>query len=474
MFKDKKSHNILIVEDNPGDFALISDFLEEQIVHPNIVHARNFTEADQKLSEPDHFFDVILLDLTLPDKTGEDLIKSTVSISKGAPVIVLTGYADIEFSIRSLALKASDYLLKDDINASSLYKSIIYNIERKKSSQLLEESEKRYSNLFQMSPQPMWIFDMENYQFHQVNKAAILNYGYTEQEFIGMTLFDIVPDVDIDSVKRIDRNLESISANLYKGRFKHLKKNKEVIDVDIYSNIIIINDKIYQFVISIDVTEKILYDQKITKAIIKAQEDERYEIGAELHDNICQILAGSQLSLELLSDKTPESSQKWLNRAKEHITLALNEIRKISHRLAPAFFDEASLEEAVNKLLANFNQSHQYKIDFNYDKSISEVEMKTDMQLNIYRIIQEQLNNIFKYAKASEISINLAILKNKLFLSISDNGVGFDVEKTEKGIGLSNMKRRAEIFSGSLEIISAPGKGCEVAIYIPLEKEGEY
>ena len=470
MYKDKNSLNVLIVEDNPGDFALISDYLEEQTANPAITHARNFTEADIKLSDNSKHFDVVLLDLTLPDKTGEDLIRGIVDKSKDTPVIVLTGYADIEFSVRSLSLKVADYLLKDDINASTLYKSIIYNIERKKNNKLIEESEKRYSNLFQMSPQPMWIFDMENYSFHQVNKAAIDNYGYTEEEFLKMTLFEIIPEEEIQTLKEADSNIESVRENLYKGRFKHIKKSKEIIDVDIYSNIITINDKIYQFVISIDVTEKILYEHKITKAIIKAQEDERYEIGTELHDNICQILATSQLSLELLAEKAPESSLKWLNKSKEYINLALDEIRKISHRLAPAFFDEATLEDALSKLLINFNQSDLYKVNFNFDTSIDELHLKTELKLNLYRIVQEQLNNIFKYAKASVINIEVVIVKNKLFLSISDNGVGFDTVKTDKGIGLSNMKRRAELFSGSFEIFSFPGKGCEVVIYIPINE----
>jgi signal transduction histidine kinase len=97
------------------------------------------------------------------------------------------------------------------------------------------------------------------------------------------------------------------------------------------------------------------------------------------------------------------------------------------------------------------------------------LHLKTDIELNLYRIVQEQLNNILKYAKASVINIEMSTVKNKLFLSISDNGIGFDTVSTEKGIGLSNMKRRAELFSGSFEIFSFPGKGCEVAIYIPLD-----
>ena len=93
-----------------------------------------------------------------------------------------------------------------------------------------------------------------------------------------------------------------------------------------------------------------------------------------------------------------------------------------------------------------------------------------DIQLNLYRILQEQLNNIHKYAKASVISIELAKTKSTLIMRITDNGVGFDVGKRINGIGITNMKRRSELFSGTLEISSSPGNGCELSISIPLKK----
>ena len=243
MLKDNESIKILVIEDNPGDFMLIKDYLEEQIDVIDIVHASKFQEADTILSNSENRFDTILLDLTLPDKTGEDLIKEIISKSNEAPVIVLTGFANVDFGIKSLSLKVSDYLLKDDITSSSLYKSIKYNIERKKTNLKLEESEKKYSNLFQLSPQPMWIFDIETFEILQVNNAASISYGYTEAEFTNMRLLDLVYD-DYTETERIKVIREIINYDeVYKGRFKHKKKSGEIIEADIYSNIITINDR---------------------------------------------------------------------------------------------------------------------------------------------------------------------------------------------------------------------------------------
>src|SRR6202000_1221748 len=97
------------------------------------------------------WFDVILLDLPLPDKTGLPLINEVVTLSPGIPVIVLTGYTDIAFSVKSLALGIADYLLKDELTTMMLYKSIIYSTERKKVMLALEESEKKYGDLFHLS-----------------------------------------------------------------------------------------------------------------------------------------------------------------------------------------------------------------------------------------------------------------------------------------------------------------------------------
>ena len=139
MTKDKKSYRVLVIEDNPPDLALVEEFLMEQISDPVIVHADSFKQASEILSVVDVLFDVILLDLSLPDNSGQDLITEMLQVASSCPIIILTGYADIDFSIKSISQGILDYLFKDDLNATTLYKSIIYAIERKKTISDLQE-----------------------------------------------------------------------------------------------------------------------------------------------------------------------------------------------------------------------------------------------------------------------------------------------------------------------------------------------
>lgn len=461
---------ILIIEDNPGDFLLIRDYLEEQFSKPTILHAKKYVEAIEMLSRPETSPDVVLLDLTLPDSAGENLITGIVEHCPKSPVIVLTGYGDLEFSIRSLSLRVSDYLLKDDIDAISLHKSIVYNIERKKTGMMLEESEKRYSNLFQLSPQPMWIMDSETFAFVQVNQAFSQLYGYSENESLKMSLFDILNEpLAEDPAKRISRaKAMSLSDEIYKGRYQHRKKSGDFMEVDIYSTQIRINDKPFLSMISIDVTEKVRMEYHITKAIIQTQEDERLEIGTELHDNVCQILASSLLSLDMLNNRLLPESEQWHRKSIQFINLALDEIRNISHRLAPSFFDESTIESTFRELLDNFNVKQQYDITLDIDFTFMKSRLNTDLQLNLYRILQEQMRNIVKYAEATQLRIACSEEDGHIRFTVADNGVGFDISTVKKGIGLANIRRRAELFNGSMDIDSRPGQGCTLHIRIPV------
>lgn len=135
--------HILVVEDNLGDFILVQDFIIRQVNDPVITHAKTFEEARSLLEKNDFECSIVLLDLSLPDRTGEALIEEVTSLCKNIPVVVLTGYSDFNFGMKSLSMGISDYLLKDDLTASSLYKSILYSTERKRIISELEMSEKR-------------------------------------------------------------------------------------------------------------------------------------------------------------------------------------------------------------------------------------------------------------------------------------------------------------------------------------------
>jgi PAS domain S-box-containing protein len=469
MIKDKTSYRILVMEDNPGDLVIVEDFLVEQFFNPIITNASSFQQGSSILSNPALLFDIILLDLTLPDKNGIDLVTEMLRIASTCPIIILTGYADIDFSIRSISQGISDYLLKDDLNATSLHKSIIYAIERKNITSKLIASEKRYSDLFNLSPQPMWVYDSETYRFAQVNSATKSMYGYSDEEFKIMTIMDVKKEIGTSQTKP---DLEKITINegLLKSTVLHHKKSGEIIELEIYSTPITIDNKQFISVIAIDVTEKKLFEHKIIKAIIKTQEEERYEIGGELHDNVCQILAASQLSLGLLKNSLLTTGIQMFEQCRDNISLALVEIRNLSHRLAPVFFDNSTMEEAFERLFNTFNLEHKLSLSLNFDKTIKIYPVSLELELNLYRILQEQFRNIQKHAAASNIEVDVFRFNKMLLMRISDDGIGFNTEATRKGIGLANMKRRAELFSGKFEINSSPGNGCEILINIPLEE----
>lgn len=885
----KVTRHILIIEDNPGDFVLIKDYLSEEFLQPVIEHAKTFTQAKAKLQHVSNF-DTILLDLSLPDANGEYLVNEMVQLAGSTPIIVLTGYVDKDFGIKTLALGISDYLLKDELTAAQLYKSIAYSAERKRISNELKESEEKYHNLFNLSPLPMWVFDVVTFRFLNVNEAAIEHYGYSEKEFLLMTLYDIRPP---EEVAKIEEELIDIANtnSLKKGIYRHLKKNGELIDVEIQSSEIYFNEKRARLVVSNDITvsvyqknilafEKEVYelnatagisfkevlntliknveqiipdsfcsilqkdedntirnlaggsmpkayldvidgllispsagscgtaiytgqntivtdiendplwqnhrsliqpfgfkacwsvpikksdgkvigsfatyfktiksplphhihlleraaslvgiliesrnaaedirksnerynivakatsdviwdwdlvadkifwnrglkrilgyselndttsgdwrterihpddikrvteniylhidnkivkwqdeyrflcadglyryifdrgflvidennnatrmigamqditrqkeeehrlkllesvitntsdavmitdvnyiddtdntiiyindaftkmtgytkeeiigknpklfqgaktnraelrrlkkaikkweaceiellnykkngeefwnsiaispvadstgsfthwiaierditarkkkDQEITKAIINAQEQERFQIGGELHDNVNQILAGVLLNLGMTKGKPLSVQNEWIDKSVGYIHMAISEIRKLSHRLAPASFDENSLKDTFEALLKSINVNNQFKIKFSIE-GVDDIQIDGDIQLNLYRILQEQLNNIMKYAKASVIEITLTLVNNAIRLRIYDNGVGFDTKNCRKGIGLNNIKKRTELFSGNFSLKSAPGNGCEIIVEIPLQ-----
>jgi signal transduction histidine kinase len=243
--------------------------------------------------------------------------------------------------------------------------------------------------------------------------------------------------------------------------------------MEIYSRNIILNNEYCRSVVAIDVTEKNQQDRRIIKAIIKTQEDERYEIGGELHDNVCQLLAVSQLSLGMLKPSLAEDAVPLFDQCKDNIGMALTEIRNLSHRLAPVFFNDISLEVAFRKLIDSFNIDNKYCVAIYVDPSLGEYVINPDIQLNLYRIMQEQLRNIVKYSQGTEIELDVVIYQHMIRMKIADNGVGFNPQTVKSGIGLANMKRRAELFSGNFELSTSPGNGCTIIIGIPIQSNLE-
>lgn len=272
MFKDTNSYNILLLEDNPGDALLIADYLEEEIISPIIHTAGSFEKGASILKEKLDELDIILLDLSLPDLEGEALIKEIMAISDGIPIIILTGYTNIEFAVKAISMGASDYLLKDTMNGPVLHKSIVYNIERNKYLLQIKESEQRYADLFHFSPLPMWVYDLQSLNFLDVNEAAIRHYGYSYNEFLDLSILDIRPEEEIHKVKSAVAESKEKNKSFSQGEYLHRKKDGTEIIVDIQSNTIPYKGGKARIVLATDITERHKHIQAIEKQNKKLRE----------------------------------------------------------------------------------------------------------------------------------------------------------------------------------------------------------
>jgi PAS domain S-box-containing protein len=205
---------------------------------------------------------------------------------------------------------------------------------------------------------------------------------------------------------------------------------------------------------------------RINQAMIAGQEYERNEISKELHDNVNQILSSAMILLSTAKGQGDEQDQ-LLGKTSQYINLAIQEIRKISKSLNSSIIKEVGFIDPVEDIIKNMQLVRPVVVDFECDPEL-EMELAHDVQLMLYRIIQEQTNNIMRYAEAGYVRIAIEKIDNALTLVILDNGKGFDAAKPTKGIGLLNILNRAETLGGTLTIDTKPMGGCRLEVQIPL------
>lgn len=211
--------------------------------------------------------------------------------------------------------------------------------------------------------------------------------------------------------------------------------------------------------------EKLLQNQKLNEmsALIKGQDFERNRIAKDLHDGVAGDLAGIKL---LLAKENIDLNNKNLEKIQENISVVFQEIRQISHNLSINNLKDKNLKN----LLLDLEATYRVRNEFNFDVHIYPENALDDLsetnKINIYRILQELLNNISKHAKATEAELSINRHLNDINIIITDNGVGFNIDK--KGVGLKNIQERLQTISGKINIQSDSDKGTSIVIELKL------
>jgi signal transduction histidine kinase len=215
---------------------------------------------------------------------------------------------------------------------------------------------------------------------------------------------------------------------------------------------------------------KELEREKVVVAATSAlhgEERERSRLSRDLHDGLGGILSGVKLSLSdaVEKSKNPDEINSSLNKSYDLVVKSITELRRVSNALLPETLLNMGLNIAIKSYCDTFKFGNN-KFEINYNFFGKELRFNKIFELAVYRLAQEIINNAIKHSDATEISIQLVIEDERLFLGIQDNGKGFDKDISTKkaGLGLNNIKQRIELYGGLLEINTGINKGTEVVI----------
>ena len=206
--------------------------------------------------------------------------------------------------------------------------------------------------------------------------------------------------------------------------------------------------------------ERIRYKNELGLEVFNAQERERKKIGEELHDNINQLLGVVKLYIEH-AQVNPDALEEMLRKSSEYLKQVINEIRSLSKSLVSPTLNDLGLLESINELIDSIHKIRNIQIDI-HKNGFREEELTDLQKLMVYRITQEQLNNILKHSKAEHVDIAFSRAGAQVLLTIEDDGIGFDTKNVRTGLGLKNIRHRLELFNGNMNISSSPDHGCRL------------
>lgn len=204
--------------------------------------------------------------------------------------------------------------------------------------------------------------------------------------------------------------------------------------------------------------QQLRHKKSLAASIIRAQENERNRWSGELHDNVCQILSVANMYAGEIASH-PDKANLMAPQLKKLVADSIAEIRQLSVHMKPPSFSDTTLVDSLHELCANINRVN--SIEFVFDiNQFREKRLCGEQKLMIYRVVQEQLNNIIKYAGAEKVVITLSVHHDEVNVVIEDDGKGFDPSSVTTGLGLRNIQGRLQVYNGTMNIQSEPGKGC--------------
>ncbi|HEX8890902.1 MAG TPA: response regulator [Pyrinomonadaceae bacterium] len=498
-------NRVLIVNDEPDHLILMDRLLRG--AGYQVLKAKDGCEAfDEARREHPH---LVISDVAMPCMDGIKLcryLRADADLCLVPILLVSAHRRDAASAIEGLEAGADDYL-EAPYEPGRLIAQAARLVERARSEEMIRESEKHYRILFEQNPQPMWVFDEETLRFMAVNEAAVEHYGYSREEFLAMTIKEIRPPQDVpallDDVRKYSRGIDRA------GTWRHLKKNGQIIHVEITSHEIVFDSRSAKLVLAFDISRRKQAEEALRKVEEQLRRAQKLEAvgrlaGGVAHDfnNILTAILGySDLTLrQLEGDNHVRHKIEEIHRAAKRASSLTQQLLAFSRKqvLQPKVLDLNSIVDEMDRMLKRLigedidlvtilePRLGRVKAD---PGQLEQVLM--NLVINSRDAMPEggkltiETKNVYLDSAYSQTHLSVEP-GHYVMLAVSDTGVGMEPEIQEHifepffttkekgkgtGLGLSTIYGIVKQSGGHLWLYSEVGHGTTFKIYLPLVNE---
>jgi signal transduction histidine kinase len=475
MKNKQKAAHILIVDDDRSIRQILQKAFEKEGLECSAASGGEQALAIMQTKK----FDVIITDLRMPGLGGIDLLKQ-INAQYDADVMVMAGYSD-DFTFEEIIEKGASDFIHKPLRAQELIlraKRILKERGRREEHRWMEEqliatnrvikkSEERYRALFDNSPVATVVVDHE---------ARIISFNQARDNADGrmpgpgdVMYRDFAGEHEIDMYAEL---MDCIRLGVSK-EFPQQKYREKYLTIRMspfFAGAIITSHNVTLL------KQSELQIRSLTQELFKTQELERQRIARDLHDNVAQNLVALKLSFETLFDKNPEVSveiRQSVSEFSERLRDSISKVRSITYNMQPLSLEQLGLAHAVDSFCDDYEKNNDLSVDCSY-VGLEKLALDFDTQINVYRFVQEAMNNVSKHAEAGNVKVRLIGSHPDLIIRIEDDGKGFDVENRmtealgEKRMGLRSMSERVNLLNGHFEIQSQENRGTKIFARIPV------